>query len=134
MANTYRGNREFATALEILDQVEEDIKKYNDKGIFEDADSPYEYPILMSHMLTIRALVYGMGLTGDINYKIKALEYCDEAFDFAVQAGDITRKASILNSKGLIICQLVERNLSLLQEASNILNDSLLLSSQIQDT
>lgn len=132
LANMQRAERKYKEALERLDKVEESIEIFKKNGLFEKSDDPYEYSILMSQLLNVRALIYGMGLVGDINNQLKALQYCDQALMYSSQAGDVFRKASDLNSKGLIITQLSQRIYDLLHAAKISLNESLTLSSQIQ--
>jgi hypothetical protein len=87
----------------------------------------------MAHLFFLRGLVYGLGQKGTLKDKILGIEYCDKASEFASQAGDVARKAAILNARGLIIYQLAERTNVMLQEAETSLNEALVMYSKIRD-
>lgn len=131
LANIIRIERDFDTALEELDKIEKELVMI--KPELQKQKRAYDYPQLMAYLLFLRGLVYGLGRKGTFEDKIKGIECCDDASDFASRVGDVARKASILNARGLIISQLAERTGSIFQEAENSLNESLALYSRIRD-
>ncbi|AKB54898.1 hypothetical protein MSBRM_1900 [Methanosarcina barkeri MS] len=131
LANILRIDRNFDIALDELDKIEQELVKI--KSELQKQKRAYDYPRLMAYLLFLRGLVYGLGRKGIFKDKIKGIECCYKASDFASRAGDIARKASILNAQGLIISQLAERTDSMFQEAEKSLNEALALHARIGD-
>lgn len=131
LANIIRIERDFDIALDELDKIEQELVTI--KPELQKQKRTYDYPRLMAYLLFLRGLVYGLGRKGAFEDKIKGIECCDKAYGFASRAGDVARKASILNARGLIISQLAERTGSIFQEAENSLNEALALYSKIRD-
>jgi len=149
MANLCRIARSFDKANEILDGVEAELNQPNLKKLdmlFDDKSR------LMAQLLHYRGLICGLGLSGDISNKLEGLYYCKSALEFADLVGDISRKAAVLNGRGLIMYQLAEKmddplqvaesssngqpteNADYwLQEAESSLNESLALYARIRD-
>ena len=121
LANLQRIARSFDPASKTLDEVEAALKQPE----FEMAGMAYDKNRLMAQMLHYRGLVYGLGLRGEIEDKLKGLDYCDEASQHANRAGDISRRAAILNGRGLILFQLAEKANNQLKAAENVSNDQL---------
>lgn len=114
LANVLRIDRNFSTALETLDNIENELKDIKSK--LQKQKKAYDWPRLMAHQFFLRGLVCGLGQKGTLQDKVLGIEFCDKAFFFARQSGDIVRQASIKNAKGLIISQLAERSSSLFEE------------------
>jgi hypothetical protein len=105
LANLQRIDRMFDLAMKTLDEAEDVLKKPD----FSNPRTAYDMNRLMAQMLHYRGLVLGLGLSGEIDNKLKGIDYCNRALDYANQAGDIERKAAILNACGLINYQLAEK-------------------------
>ncbi|WP_440955390.1 SIR2 family protein [Methanosarcina sp. Mfa9] len=131
LANIIRIERNFSAALDELDKIENELVGI--KPELQIQKKAYDWPRLMAHLLFLRGLVYGLGRKGIFKDKITGIEYCDKAADFASRAGDVARKAAILNARGLIISQLAERTSSILQEAEDSLNEALALHARLRD-
>ncbi|VVB69325.1 SIR2-like domain protein [uncultured archaeon] len=148
LANLQRIERMFDLAMKTLDEAEDVLKRPD----FFNPKIAYDMNRLMAQMLHYRGLVLGLGLSGEIDNKLKGLDYCNRALDYANQAGDISRKAAILNARGLINYQLAEKAynslvvtesssndqvneqaVKRLQEAESSLNESLALYARIID-
>lgn len=148
LANLQRIDRMFDLAMKTLDEAEDGLKKED----FFNPKMAYDMNRLKAQMLHYRGLVFGLGLSGEIDIKLKGLDYCNKALDYANQAGDIERKAAILNAYGLISYQLAEKAynrlivaesssrdkvneqiVNYLQEAESSLNESLALYARIID-
>ena len=87
----------------------------------------------MAQLYHHRGLIYGLGQRGTMADKLTAMNYCDEAQEYARQAGDVSRQAAVFNARGLIIYQLAERSGSLLKEAESSLSNAFALSIRIGD-
>jgi len=131
LANSFRNDRDFDTSLEILDKIEDELIAIKSK--LQKQKKAYDWPRLMAHLFLLRGLVYGLGQKGTLKDKILGINYCDKASEFASQAGDVARKATILNARGLIVYQLAERTNRILQEAEFSLNEALALHAKIRD-
>ncbi|HNV37229.1 MAG TPA: tetratricopeptide repeat protein, partial [Rectinema sp.] len=114
LANLLRISRSFESAKETLDKAEKLLAE--NKSTFLRENRSYDWPRLMAQLFHYRGLVYGLGQRGTMADKLKAINYCDEAQNFAKQAGDVSRNAAVLNARGLIMYQLAERSGSLLRE------------------
>jgi len=110
LANLQRIDRMFDLSMKTLDEAEEVLKKPD----FFNPRAAYDINRLMAQMLHYRGLVLGLGLGGEIDNKLKGIDYCNRALDYANQAGDIERKAAILNAYGLISYQLAEKTYNIL--------------------
>ena len=131
LANVMRIERDFETSKETLDKAESVLIK--NKSKFQEQNRSNDWPRLMAHLFHLRGLVYGLGQKGTIADKLKGINYCDEAYNYAYQAGDVARRAAALNARGLIIYQLAERSSSLLQEAESSLDNAFALYTRIGD-
>ena len=131
LANLLRIDRSFESAKETLDKAEKLLT--NNKSAFPGQNRSYDWPRLMAQLYHHRGLVYGLGKKGTMADKIKAINYCDDAQSFARQAGDVSRRAAVLNARGLIIYQLAERSGSLLREAESSLDNAFALYTRIGD-
>lgn len=131
LANIIRIERNFSVALEELDKIEKELVVI--KPELQKQKKTYEWPRLMANLFFLRGLVYGLGSKEIFKDKIIGLECFDKASDFASQAGDVARKAAILNARGLIIYQLAERTNVMLREAETSFNEALVLNSKIGD-
>jgi hypothetical protein len=105
LANLQRIDRMFDLAMKTLDEAEDVLKRPD----FSNPRTAYDMNRLMAQMLHYQGLVLGLGLSGEIDNKLKGIDYCNRALDYANQAGDIERKAAILNACGLINYQLAEK-------------------------
>lgn len=105
LANLQRIDRMFDLSMKTLDEAEDVLKRQD----FSNPRVAYDMNRLMAQMLHYRGLVLGLGLGGEIDNKLKGIDYCNRALDYANQAGDIERKAAILNAYGLISYQLAEK-------------------------
>jgi len=115
----------------MLDKAE--ILLTEKKSAFLGQNRSYDWPRLMAQLFHHRGLIYGLGQRGTMADKIKAINYCDDAQNFAKQAGDVSRRAAVLNARGLIIYQLAERSGSLLREAESSLENAFALYTRIGD-
>jgi hypothetical protein len=131
LANASRIDRDFDTALEILDKIENDLIDVKSK--LQKQKKAYHWSRLMAYLFLLRGLVCGLGQKGTLSDKILGINYCDKASEFASQAGDVARKAAALNARGLIVYQLAERTNKILQEAEISLNEALALHAKIRD-
>jgi len=119
----------FEYCNEMLDKAEKELIK--NKSKFQEQNRAYDWPRLMAYLFHQRGLI--LGQKGTITDKLDAIFYCEEAYDLAYQAGDITRRAAALNARGLFIYQLAEKSGGLLQEAEISLDNALALYSRIGD-
>ncbi|OPY45239.1 MAG: NAD-dependent deacetylase [Methanosaeta sp. PtaU1.Bin028] len=131
LANLFRIDRSFESAKEELEKADKLLKE--NKSDFQQQKRSYDWPRLMAQLYHHRGLIYGLGRRGTMADKLKAINYCDEAHDYAKQAGDVSRSAAILNARGLIIYQLAERSGSLLKEAESSLDNAFALWIRIGD-
>ena len=131
LANLLRIDRNFESSKETLDKAEKLLTE--NKSAFSKRNRSYDWPRLMAQLLHYRGLVYGLGQRGTMADKLRAINHCDEAQNFAKQAGDVTRSAAVYNARGLIIYQLVERSGSLLREAESSLDNAFALYTRIGD-
>jgi len=119
LANLQRIDRMFDLAMKTLDEAEEVLKRPD----FFNPEAAYDMNRLMAQMLHYRGLVLGLGLSGEIDNKLKGIDYCNRALDYANLAGDIERKAAILNAYGLISYQLAEKAYNNLMVAESSSSD-----------
>jgi len=131
LANLLRIDRNFESSKETLDKAEKLLTE--NKSAFLGQNRSYDWPRLMAQLFHYRGLVYGLGQRGTMADKLRAINHCDEAQNFAKQAGDVTRSAAVFNARGLIIYQLAERSGSLLREAENSLDNAFALYTRIGD-
>ena len=131
LANLFRIDRSFESARETLDKAERLLRE--NKTAFVGQNRSYDWPRLMAQLYHHRGLIYGLGQMGKMGDKLKAINYCDDAQDFARQAGDVSRSAAVLNARGLIIYQMAERSGSLLREAESSLDLAFNLYTRIGD-
>lgn len=119
LANLQRIDRMFDLAMKTLDEAEDVLKKPD----FSNPRTAYDMNRLMAQMLHYRGLVLGLGLSGEIDNKLKGIDYCNRALDYANRAGDIERKAAILNAYGIIGYQLAEKAYNSLKVAEGSSSD-----------
>ena len=131
LANLMRIDRDFESAKETLDKAESLL--IENRSNFQGQNRSYDWPRLMAQLFHHRGLIYGLGQKGTIVDKLKGINYCDEAYNFAYQAGDVSRRAAALNARGLIIYQLAERSGGLLREAESSLDNAFALYTRIGD-
>jgi hypothetical protein len=131
LANLYRINRNFESAREELEKADKLLR--GNRSSFQEQKRSSDWPRLMAQLYHHRGLIYGLGQRGMMADKITAINYCDEAQEYARQAGDVSRQAAIFNARGLIIYQLAERSGSLLKEAESSLSNAFALSIRIGD-
>ena len=119
LANLQRIDRMFDLAMKTLDEAEDVLKRPD----FFNPRTAYDMNRLMAQMLHYRGLVLGLGLSGEIDNKLKGIDYCNRALSYANRAGDIERKAAILNAYGLISYQLAEKAYNSLMVAESSSSD-----------
>lgn len=131
LANLYRINRSFESAREELEKADKLLR--GNKSAFQEQKRPYDWPRLMAQLSHHRGLIYGLGQRGTMADKLTAINYCDEAQEYARRAGDVSRRAAVFNARGLIIYQLAERSGSLLKEAESSLSNAFAMYIRIGD-
>jgi tetratricopeptide (TPR) repeat protein len=129
LANAYRIDRRFESALEMLQKCEALL---NDSGFVERIRG-YDTLRLQATLYNYRGLVHGLGGQQTLAEKLRGLSDLEEALSCAQLAGDVVGRAAILNSKGLILFQIAEQAESTLQLAEDVLDESFGLFARLQN-
>ena len=131
LINRCRIDRDFGVAKEELKRAHKLLNM--NKSYFESEGRGFDWSRLMAELYFLHALVYGLGLQGNIYDKLEAIRYCAEAEKLATLTGDVSRKAAILNVRGLLLYQLAERSSEYLNEAEKSFDKSFELHLRIGD-